>query len=70
MVLRLLDGSECASASLVSFELLGGPQKEKIFCYATGFDTDWYKELRFKATRLFTPYGPEEGLEGIRKNEE
>lgn len=51
------------------YELLGGPQKEKIFCYATGFDTEWYLELGFKATKIFTPYGPQDGLDGLRKNE-
>jgi L-rhamnonate dehydratase len=51
------------------YELLGGPQKDKIFCYATGFDTAWYMELGFKATKIFTPYGPEDGLDGLRKNE-
>ena len=39
------------------YELLGGPQKEKIFCYASGFDQEWYMELGFKATKLFTPWG-------------
>ena len=52
------------------YELLGGPQKDKIFCYATGFDQAWYMELGFKATKIFTPYGPEDGLEGLKKNEE
>lgn len=52
------------------YELLGGPQKDKIFCYATGFDTEWYMELGFKATKLFTPYGPQDGLEGLHKNVE
>ena len=52
------------------YELLGGPQKEKIFCYATGFDTEWYLELGFKATKLFTPFGPQDGLEGLNKNVE
>jgi L-rhamnonate dehydratase len=52
------------------YELLGGPQKEKIFCYATGFDTAWYMELGFKATKVFALYGPGDGLEGLRKNEE
>jgi L-rhamnonate dehydratase len=52
------------------YELLGGPQKEKIFCYATGSDTEWYMELGFKAAKVFTPYGCEEGLEGLKKNEE
>lgn len=52
------------------YELLGGPQKEKIFCYASGFDQEWYMELGFKATKLFCPYGPEHGMEGLRKLEE
>ncbi|MCG9133489.1 hypothetical protein J5I95_17600, partial [Candidatus Poribacteria bacterium] len=52
------------------YELLGGPQKEKIFCYASGFDQEWYMELGFKATKLFTPWGPEQGLDGLRKLEE
>jgi L-rhamnonate dehydratase len=52
------------------YELLGGPQKDRIPCYATGFDTEWYVELGFKATKLFVPYGPTDGIEGIRKTEE
>lgn len=52
------------------YELLGGPQKERIFCYATGFDTEWYLELGFQATKIFTPYGPSDGLEGLHKNVE
>ena len=51
------------------YELLGGPQKEKIFCYASGFDQEWYMELGFKATKLFCPYGPEHGMKGLRKLE-
>ena len=46
-----------------------GPKREKIFCYASGFDQEWYMELGFKATKLFTPWGPEHGLEGLRKLE-
>jgi len=52
------------------YELLGGPQKDAVFCYATGFDTSWYMELGFKATKVFTPYGPEDGLDGLKKNED
>lgn len=52
------------------YELLGGPQKEKIQCYATGSDTAWYMELGFKGAKAFTPYGPDEGLEGLKKIEE
>jgi len=52
------------------YELLGGPQKEKIFCYASGFDQEWYMELGFKATKLFSPWGPEQGMEGLHRLEE
>ena len=51
------------------YELLGGPQKDRIFCYATGFDVDWYLELGFKAMKLPMPYGPVDGLEGLREAE-
>jgi L-rhamnonate dehydratase len=50
------------------YELLGGPQKDRIFCYATGFDVDWYLELGFRAVKVFTPYGPQDGLDGLKKN--
>ena len=60
------------------YELLGGPQKDKIFCYASNTDLsygteqsiDWFLELGFKAVKLFARYGPESGIEGIRKTEE
>ncbi len=52
------------------YELLGGPQKERIPCYATGFDTDWYLELGFRAVKLPMPYGPADGTEGLSKAEE
>jgi L-rhamnonate dehydratase len=60
------------------YELLGGPQKNKIFCYASNTDIsygtensiDWFLELGFKAIKLFARYGPESGIEGIRRTEE
>ena len=52
------------------YALLGGPHKERLFCYATGNDVDWYLELGFKAFKLACPYGPADGLDGMRKNEE
>jgi L-rhamnonate dehydratase len=60
------------------YELLGGPQKDKIFCYASNTDIsygtensiDWFLELGFKAVKLFARYGAESGIEGIRKTEE
>jgi len=51
------------------YSLLGGPQKDRIFCYATGNDVDWYKELGFKGFKLACPYGPADGWDGIRRNE-
>jgi L-rhamnonate dehydratase len=52
------------------YALLGGPARERIFCYCTGNDVDWYQELGFKAFKLACPYGPADGLDGIRKNED
>ena len=51
------------------YALLGGAQKDRIFCYCTGNDIDWYQELGFRAFKLACPYGPADGLDGLRKNE-
>jgi L-rhamnonate dehydratase len=51
------------------YRLIGGPQKDKIFCYCTGNDVDWYLELGFTAFKLACPYGPADGLDGIHRNE-
>lgn len=53
-----------------AYALMGGPARERIFCYCTGNDVDWYRELGFKAFKLACPYGPADGLDGIRRNEE
>ena len=52
------------------YELLGGPSRDEITCYATGNDTDWHVELGFGATKLACPYGPADGLDAIVKDEE
>jgi L-rhamnonate dehydratase len=52
------------------YALLGGPHKERMFCYVTGNDVDWYLELGFQAFKLACPYGPADGLDGIKKNAE
>jgi L-rhamnonate dehydratase len=52
------------------YALLGGLQKERIRCYATGNDVDWYKELGFTAYKLACPYGPADGQDGIARNVE
>lgn len=50
--------------------LLGGPLRERLPCYATGNDLDWYQELGFRAFKLACPYGPADGLDGLRRNEQ
>ena len=52
------------------YALLGGAQRERMFCYATGNDVDWYVELGFRAAKLACPYGPADGADGIKKNAE
>ncbi len=52
------------------YELLGGPQKERIPCYATGFDSAWYIELGFRAVKLPLPYGPADGTDGLFRAED
>ena len=51
------------------YELLGGPVRDKLFAYATGNDTDWQIELGFKGVKLACPYGPVDGLWGLKENE-
>lgn len=52
------------------YSLLGGPVRDRIFCYATGNDVDWYRQLGFRAFKLACPYGPADGWDGIRRNED
>ena len=60
------------------YNLLGGPQKDRIFCYASNIDLsygtsesiDWFLELGFKAVKLFACCGPESDLDGIRGTED
>ncbi|MBI2299236.1 MAG: hypothetical protein HYU66_09905 [Armatimonadetes bacterium] len=52
------------------YELVGGPAHDHLDCYATGNDTDWHLELGFRGSKMACPYGPADGLDGIRKNEE
>jgi L-rhamnonate dehydratase len=50
------------------YQLLGGPARGQLACYATGGDADWYVELGFNAIKLPCPYGPADGLDGLRSN--
>ena len=52
------------------YELIGGPTRDRIECYATGNDTDWHMETGFQATKIACPYGPADGLRALAMNEE
>lgn len=66
--LALWDAKGKALAQPV-YSLIGGPQKERIPCYATGNDVDWYRECGFNMFKLACPYGPADGLAGLDRNE-
>ena len=52
------------------YELLGGPARERIFCYATGHDIDWFMELGFKAVKLTCIRTPKDRTDVMAKNED
>ena len=52
------------------YELLGGPARERIFCYATGDDIEWYMELGIKAVKLSSIRMPKDRPDVLAKNEE
>ena len=60
------------------YELLGGPQRDRIFCYASNTILDygmeasleWFLELGFRAVKIFLLHGAADGLEGLRRDEE
>lgn len=52
------------------YEVIGGPVRERIECYATGNDTDWHMALGFTGTKFACPFGPADGLRGLAMNEE
>jgi L-rhamnonate dehydratase len=51
------------------YDLLGGPVRADIECYATGNDTDWILEQGFQATKIACPHGPADGVQGLDATE-
>ncbi len=51
------------------YELIGGPARDRIHCYATGLDIDWYLELGFEAIKLTTTHGAGESTAALEANE-
>jgi L-rhamnonate dehydratase len=50
--------------------LLGGRAHETVPVYATIRDPEWAQTQGFSGVKLGSPYGPADGMEGMRKNEE
>ena len=49
------------------YELLGGPARDEIVCYATGPQHEWHMKLGFTGTKHPCRYGPSDGLDGLRR---
>lgn len=52
------------------YRLLGGETKPRIPAYCTGNDIEQHIEFGYTRLKLAAPYGPADGREGQRKNEE
>ncbi len=52
------------------YELIGGKTKERVRAYATGIYTERHKEMGFRDVKIPVRYGPADGKEGLRKNEQ
>jgi len=57
-------------SNLPVYKLLGGKVRDKIRIYPTGNDTKRHVKRGFKDAKLAMPYGPADGLKGMKKNEE
>src|SRR5262245_18899414 len=47
------------------YALLGGKVRGSLPLYATGNDVAWQMELGFRHFKRFSPWGPDDGIEGI-----
>jgi len=56
------------SWGLPVYRLLGGETKPRIPCYCTGNDIDQHVEFGYKRLKLALPYGPADGIQGMREN--
>ncbi len=52
------------------YNLLGGPCRDTVECYATTDDLDWAMELGFKAFKINNPVHYDDGIGGINRLEE
>jgi L-rhamnonate dehydratase len=77
VVINAISGVDLAIWDLIGkawgqpvYKLLGGETKPggRIPAYCTGNDVEQHIEFGFKRLKLAIPYGPADGLEGMRKN--
>ena len=47
------------------YELMGGPARDRVFCYATGWDVDWLLECGFEAIKVPCPLGEARGVAAL-----
>jgi L-alanine-DL-glutamate epimerase-like enolase superfamily enzyme len=52
------------------YELIGGKTKDRLRAYATGIYTERHKKMGFRDVKIPVRYGPADGKEGLKKNEE
>jgi len=52
------------------YELIGGKTKNRLRAYATGIYTERHKKMGFRDVKIPVRYGPTDGKEGLKKNEE
>ena len=50
------------------YQLIGGPARDFVECYATCGDADWAKELGFTAVKVPCRFGPIHGRGGLQRN--
>jgi len=61
----------CKAKQEPLYHMLGGKVREKMPVYVTGNDVRSYQKMMdFKGYKLAMPYGPIDGIEGMKKNEE
>jgi L-rhamnonate dehydratase len=75
LVLNAISGVDLALWDLLGsvrqvpvYELLGGPVRDELICYATGARPDLAREMGFIGGKMPLQHGPAEGEAGLRQN--
>ncbi len=75
VVINAISGVDIALWDLIGnamgmpvYKLLGGETKDRIPAYCTGNNLEQNREFGYRRNKLAVPYGPADGIEGMRKN--